>query len=45
LFEVLRQRGYRHWVSLEAFDFTPGAEKVAAESLRFIEQIVEQVAA
>ena len=45
LFEVLRRRGYRHWVSLEAFDFTPGAEKVAADSLRFIEQVVEQVAA
>ena len=45
LFEVLRRRRYRHWVSLEAFDFTPGAEKVATESLRFIEQIVAQVAA
>jgi D-psicose/D-tagatose/L-ribulose 3-epimerase len=45
LFEVLRRRRYRHWVSLEAFDFTPGAEKVATDSLRFIEQIVEHVAA
>jgi len=41
----LRRRGYRHWVSLEAFDFSPGAEKVASDSLRFIEQVVEQVAA
>ena len=45
LFEVLRRRCYRHWVSLEAFDFTPGPEKVATESLRYIEQIVEQVTA
>ena len=45
LFEVLRRRSYRHWVSLEAFDFSPGAEKVASDSLRFIEQVVEQVAA
>lgn len=44
LFEVLRRRGYRHWVSLEAFDFTPGAEKVATDSLRFIERQVEHVA-
>ena len=44
LFEVLQRRGYDHWVSLEAFDFTPGAERVAADSLRFIEQIVAQVA-
>jgi D-psicose/D-tagatose/L-ribulose 3-epimerase len=41
LFEVLRRRNYQHWVSLEAFDFTPGAEKIANESLRFIEREVE----
>jgi sugar phosphate isomerase/epimerase len=45
LFEVLRRRNYRHWVSLEAFDFTPGAEKIAADSLRFVEKEVEQLAA
>ena len=45
LFEVLRRRCYRHWVSLEAFDFTAGAEKIAADSLRFIEKEVEQLAA
>jgi D-psicose/D-tagatose/L-ribulose 3-epimerase len=45
LFEILRRRRYRHWVSLEAFDFTPGAEKIAADSLRFIEKEVEQLAA
>jgi D-psicose/D-tagatose/L-ribulose 3-epimerase len=45
LFEVLQRRQYRHWVSLEAFDFTPGPEKIAGDSLRYIEEIVEQVAA
>ena len=45
LFEVLRRRGYQRWVSLEAFDFTPGAEKIAADSLRFIANEVEQLAA
>lgn len=45
VFEVLTRRGYRHWVSLEAFDFTPGAEKIAADSLRYIEQEIEQLAA
>jgi sugar phosphate isomerase/epimerase len=45
LFEVLRRRRYRHWVSLEAFDFAPGADTVAAESLRFIEREVERLAA
>jgi D-psicose/D-tagatose/L-ribulose 3-epimerase len=41
LFEILRRRNYQHWVSLEAFDFTPGAEKIAADSLRFIEREIE----
>ena len=45
LLEVLRRRDYRRWVSLEAFDFTPGAEKIAADSLRFITKEVEQLAA
>jgi len=42
--EVLRRREYRNWVSLEAFDFTPGSEKIANDSLRFIEREIEQLA-
>jgi D-psicose/D-tagatose/L-ribulose 3-epimerase len=38
LFDVLAQRRYRHWVSLEVFDFTPGPEKIAEDALRFIEK-------
>ncbi|HLJ46530.1 MAG TPA: sugar phosphate isomerase/epimerase family protein [Bryobacteraceae bacterium] len=38
VFEVLRRRGYERWISLEAFDFTPGAETVASESLEYIKQ-------
>lgn len=44
LFEVLARRGYRHWVSLEAFDFSPGAETIARDSLRYIEKEIERVA-
>jgi sugar phosphate isomerase/epimerase len=37
VFEVLNRRGYTGWISLEAFDFTPGAERIATESLRHLE--------
>lgn len=43
LFKVLERRGYQRWVSLEAFDFSPGAEKVATDSLRFVEGEIEKL--
>ena len=33
---MLERRNYKGWVSLEAFDFTPGAERLANESLRHL---------
>jgi D-psicose/D-tagatose/L-ribulose 3-epimerase len=41
--EVLRRRDYRGWVSLEAFDFAPGAERLANESLRHLESEIAQL--
>jgi len=43
VFEVLRRRGYHGWISLEAFDFKPGAEKIASESLRYIKGELEKI--
>ena len=43
LLEILAKRGYQGWVSLEAFDFKPGAEKIATDSLRFIEGEIEKI--
>ena len=43
VFEVLRRRGYRGWISLEAFDFTPGAERLANDSLRHLEYQINQL--
>lgn len=40
---VLKRRGYRGWVSLEAFDFKPGAETLAAESLRHLDREIEKL--
>ena len=34
--ETLARRDYQGWVSLEVFDFSPGAEKIASDSLRYI---------
>lgn len=40
---VLRRRNFPGWVSLEAFDFTPGAEKLANDSLRYLESEIAQI--
>jgi sugar phosphate isomerase/epimerase len=41
--DVLRRRGYPGWVSLEAFDFKPGAETIANESLRYLEARIAEL--
>jgi D-psicose/D-tagatose/L-ribulose 3-epimerase len=43
VFDTLRRRGYAGWISLEAFDFTPGAERLANESLRHLEREIAQL--
>ncbi len=40
---VLRRRQYPGWVSLEAFDFTPGAETLANQSLRYLESEIARI--
>ncbi len=40
---VLQRRGYAGWISLEAFDFTPGPERLANESLRHLENQINQL--
>ena len=41
--DTLRRRDYRGWVSLEAFDFKPGAEKIANDSLRYLEARISEL--
>ena len=43
LLAVLRKRNFPGWVSLEAFDFAPGAEKLASESLRYLESEIAKL--
>jgi len=40
---TLARRGYRGWISLEAFDFSFGAERLAEESLRHLEREIAQL--
>jgi sugar phosphate isomerase/epimerase len=37
IFGALNRMNYKGWVSLEAFDFSYGAERLATESLRHLE--------
>jgi sugar phosphate isomerase/epimerase len=40
---VLKRLGYGGWVSLEAFQFSPGPEQVVSESLRHLEKETEKI--
>ncbi len=40
---TLARRGYGGWISLEAFDFTPGPERLAEASLRHLEMEIAQL--
>ncbi len=42
---VLRRRNYAGWVSAEVFDFSPGAEKIAHDSLRHIQSEIAKLEA
>ena len=39
LFDVLEARKYGGWVSLEAFDFAPGGERIARETMEYLRTI------
>jgi D-psicose/D-tagatose/L-ribulose 3-epimerase len=41
--DVLRRRNYAGWVSLEAFEFSPGADRLAGESLRHLESEISRL--
>lgn len=42
-FQALKDLGYGNWISLEVFDFSPGGQTIAVESMRVLQQIESQL--
>ena len=43
IFQSLLQSGYAGWVSVEVFDYRPGAEYIARESLRYMQRVLSDL--
>jgi D-psicose/D-tagatose/L-ribulose 3-epimerase len=41
--EVLHRRGYKGWLSVEAFDFSFGPERILSESLRHMQAVIARI--
>jgi len=44
IFEALGEIDYRGWVSVEVFDYTPGVERLAEESIKYMQKCLAKLA-
>ncbi len=40
IFQALQEVGYEGWISVEVFDYSPGAEKIAKKSMAYMKQVL-----
>ena len=43
ILKALRDTQYRGWVSVEVFDYKPGAQHIAVESLKYMKRVLEDL--
>jgi sugar phosphate isomerase/epimerase len=43
IFAALREIHYRGWVSVEVFDYEPGVEALASQSIQYMRQVEREL--
>lgn len=43
ILNALRDIGYDNWISVEVFDYTPGAEALASDSIRYLHELMKDL--
>lgn len=43
ILQALKEVGYDDWLSVEVFDYTPGAETLAGDSIRYLHEVLKKI--